>query len=108
MAFRFPGQRKVKIVLGFTIVGQLSLHLLYGEETFLYSLHWLPFLVLLAATGVHSTYRHYILATTIVLIIGVSINNYQQFTSVTAELNNEKYGLSEKEQKRLSDKRLYI
>lgn len=108
MAFRIPKQRKFKIVLGLTIVGQLSLHLLYGEETFLYSLHWIPFLVLLAAIGTHSSYRHHILATIVVLIVGVSINNYQQFTAVTAVLNNEKYGLSKEEQKRSPDKQLYF
>jgi hypothetical protein len=107
-AFRLPEQRKFKIVLGFTIVGQLSVHLLYGEETFLYSLHWLPFLVLLAAIGTHSSYRHLILATIVVLIVGVSINNYQQFTGVTAVLNIEKHGLGEKEQKRSSDEQLYF
>jgi len=33
------------------LMGQLGMHLFYGDETFLYSLHFAPFLVILAAFG---------------------------------------------------------
>ena len=100
-SFRFPEQEKFKVVLGLTLLGQLGLHLLYGDETFLYSLHWLPFLVLLAAMGVSSPHRRYVLAAVAVLIVGAGFNNYQQFAKVTVELNSEKYGGSKGERARL-------
>ncbi|MFC3120830.1 hypothetical protein [Agaribacter flavus] len=33
----------------YLIIGQLCLHAIYGDETFLYSLHWMPFLVIFVA-----------------------------------------------------------
>jgi len=100
-AFRFPEQEKFKVVLGLTLLGQLGLHLLYGDETFLYSLHWLPFLVLLAAMGAVSPHRRYVLAAVAVLIVGAGFNNFQQFTKATVELNSEKYSGSKSERARL-------
>lgn len=91
-AFRFPQQEKLNVVLGLTLLGQFSLHLLYGDETFLYSLAWLPLLVLIASRGVVSPHRRYVLAAVVVLVVGAGFNNFQQFSNVTVELNTGKYG----------------
>src|ERR1700709_2350829 len=45
-----PLQRKKCVaVLLLTLAGQIALHLVYGEETFLYGLHFVPLLIALAA-----------------------------------------------------------
>ena len=40
---------RFSISLGIVLLGQIVLHLIYGEETFLYSLHFAPLVVLLCA-----------------------------------------------------------
>jgi hypothetical protein len=67
------------IVLGLTILGQLGLHLLYGDETFLYGLHFGPLLVVLAAltTLTRARYLALVLAGALTLVAGV--NNGLEF-----------------------------
>ena len=44
--------RRVRVFVGLGLLGQLCLHLIYtGRETVLYSLHFLPFLIAVAALG---------------------------------------------------------
>jgi hypothetical protein len=40
---------------GLILAGQIGLHLVYGDQTFLYTLHFLPLLVLMGATVMQST-----------------------------------------------------
>jgi hypothetical protein len=73
-AWRRPLGR-MDVVLAGTLAGQLVLHLIYGTETFLYSLHWLPLLVLLAATSTLTRLRIAALALCTGLIVLSAINN---------------------------------
>lgn len=84
--FQSSDKIKPKIILSLIILGQFCLHLLYGDETFLYSLHWLPLLVLISAMGATSVYRYYVLVAVSMLIVGVGVNNFQQFTIVATAL----------------------
>ncbi|WP_077003482.1 hypothetical protein [Variovorax sp. KK3] len=45
---RSPQWRRFGAVLGLTLAGQVLLHLVYGEETFLYAAHFLPLLMVVA------------------------------------------------------------
>ena len=66
-------------VLGLSIIGQLALHVLYGEETFLYSLHFLPLLITLAALSTLTRLRVSAIILVIVLIPIGAANNWAQF-----------------------------
>lgn len=94
--------RKFKIVLLSTILGQLALHLVYGDETFLYSLHWTPLLVLVAAMASISPYRKAALTLVTALILVAGVNNFAQFRAVSSELASTKYGESRSGRPRLS------
>lgn len=71
--------REIRLVLGMILVGQLVLHLLFGKETFLFSLHILPLLILWGATVSLTSLRTLALVLCIMLIPLVGINNYMQF-----------------------------
>lgn len=70
---------KLRIVLGLTILGQLVLHSLYGPETFLYSLHFVPLLVILTALSTLTPARPLALLLAGGLILTAGYNNGIQF-----------------------------
>ena len=45
---RTPRSRGFAAVLGLTLAAQVALHLIYGDETFLYAAHFLPLLMAVA------------------------------------------------------------
>lgn len=78
---------KLRLVLGFTILGQLLIHSIYGTgETFIYSLHFAPLLLAVAAFASLTRMRLISLALAFVLIVGAGINNRSQFHQLTAAL----------------------
>jgi hypothetical protein len=78
-------QVPVRIVLGATLAGQVVLHLIYGEETFLYSLHVVPLLVLAAAFAAASVpWRRAILVLAAALTVAAAINNAAQLAAAMA------------------------
>lgn len=79
--FSTPELRPLKLALVLTLLGQFSLHVLYGEETFLYSLHFMPLLVLLAAFSVRTRARKVAYGVAIALLICATVNNGLQFDS---------------------------
>ena len=67
------------------LLWQISLHLIYGgQETFLYSLHWLPCLLAFAAYGSLTRLRRPVLVVTAALILCAGINNRWQFNNAVA------------------------
>ena len=79
------GNVRVRIVLGATLAGQLLLHLVYGEETFLYALHVAPLLVLAPANAVASTFwRRPILMLAVALALAAAVNNVSQLLTALA------------------------
>lgn len=74
----------LRITLGLTIIGQLALHIVYGEETFLYSLHFLPLFVSLAALTTLTRLRAPAIFLVAVLIPVVVANNWLQFKETNA------------------------
>jgi hypothetical protein len=72
------GNPRVRFVLFATRAGQLLLHLVYGEERFLYATHVASLLVLTAALGSASPWRRVILALAIALACTAAMNNAVQ------------------------------
>ncbi|NJK29878.1 MAG: hypothetical protein HC940_06865 [Acaryochloris sp. SU_5_25] len=80
---------KLRLVLGLTLVAQLVMHSIYGvEETFIYSLHFIPLLLVLVAFSLFTRLRPLSLLLAVVLIGSAGINNRTQFNAVTAALWN--------------------
>lgn len=66
---------------------QLFLHFFFGSETFLYSMHFLPLLLLLIAFSTQTRFRKISLFMIIALIAFTMINNYGQFTNMVNQLH---------------------
>lgn len=77
--FTLREQRPLRLALLATLLGQAVLHLLYGEETFLYSLHFLPLLLMVAALGSLTRARSWALALCAALVVSAGLNNAAQF-----------------------------
>jgi hypothetical protein len=66
--------------IAWMLVGaQLALHLVYGDETFLFSFHTVPLLVLLVASAGRGSRRMAFTAAAAVLSVAVWTNNRRQF-----------------------------
>ena len=79
-ALRSPVSPRFRIVLAALIAGQLALHVLYGEETFLYSCHFGPLLVILAALGALTRARSAVVGAAGLVAVLAMVNNAQGFT----------------------------
>lgn len=75
--------QSLRLFLLASIAGQLLLHLVFGEETFLYAMHFLPLLVTIAALGTR-TARPLVLGLGAVVIAGCLANNSHQFERALA------------------------
>jgi hypothetical protein len=82
--FSIKSRLKFRLVLGLTLLGQIVLHLLYGDETFLHSPHFLPLLVILAALSTLTRARALALVLTAMLVLSAGVNNWGQFRQATA------------------------
>ncbi len=71
--------QRIWLVVLLGLAGQVALHLVYGEETFLYALHWLPLLVALAAAGTLGPLRPLSLALAGVVLVTAGTNNVAAF-----------------------------
>lgn len=80
---------KLKIYLFSIVLCQAFLHLIYGDETFLYSLHWTPFLIIIASIASKSKFISPVRLMTIALIVGAYTNNIEQL-SIILNLINER------------------
>ncbi len=85
-AWRENRYRNFALVLLALLAAQFVLHSIYGDETFLYSLHWVSFMVLACAFGARSEYRQWVLGAVLVLIPLLGFNNLSQFYKVVAGL----------------------
>lgn len=79
---------KFRLIVGASLAGQILLHLVYGDETFLYSLHFLPFLVIIAAAGTLGRLRTLVLGLTVALVIVAATHNVREFRLAAAALNS--------------------
>jgi len=77
--FTLRDQARVRLALGLTLFGQISLHLIYGEETFLYSMHYMPLLVAIASLTTLTRARRLALALAGCCIALTGANNAAEF-----------------------------
>jgi len=79
--FSVERQRRLRIVLGVMLLGQLAQHMVFGEETFLYSIHFAPLLVIVVALSTLTRARPAALVLTGALVVNAGINNGLLFLS---------------------------
>ncbi len=77
--FSGPAAVRVRLLIGVLLAGQLVLHLIYGEETFLYALHFLPLLIITAALSVTGRFRRLALVLAAISVITAGTNNMIRF-----------------------------
>jgi hypothetical protein len=70
--------KRFRTVLALTLAGQLALHLLYGNETFLYVLDFMPTLVLMAALATFTRLRWAVLAAAVLATFTCAYHNYAE------------------------------
>lgn len=87
--FTIKQHRKLRIVLGLTLIVQFLMHSIYGvEETFIYSLHFAPLLLTLTALSLFTRLRLLSLFLVSILIISAGINNKSYFNRIADALWN--------------------
>jgi hypothetical protein len=74
-----PAHPRFRLVLGLLLGGQWLLHLVYGEETFLYAIHVIPLLIVMVGMATLTPARRAVLALTAILFLCGTINNSIQF-----------------------------
>jgi hypothetical protein len=83
---RARSKRKLVFVLACTVVGQFALHLVYGRETVLFSLHYLPVLIILIGVGCSMFLRTLSRVLVCVLIVCAVIANLSEFSQARGVL----------------------
>ncbi len=77
-------------VVGWMLLGQFMLHTIYGaEEVFLYSMHWLPCLLVVVGCVMLTRLRSFALVLTVALILCAGVNNIRQLNSAILFAGNE-------------------
>lgn len=71
------------IALGLTLIGQFVLHVKFGVETFLYSLHWAPLIVMMTALAALTPMRNFAVGLASLLVLFGGLNNFLLFRAVT-------------------------
>jgi hypothetical protein len=88
-AFRLAARwRPFVLVLAGTLLGQVVLHLIYGEETFLYSLHFTPLLITLAALSWFTPAQRYVIPVVLLAAVLMLANNLHAFASARAHVES--------------------
>jgi hypothetical protein len=80
-----------RTALAATAAGQLMLHLVYGDETFLYALHYAPLLIAMVALSSLTNLRRAVLTLTVLLIPLATINNAQRFAESVELIRDATY-----------------
>jgi hypothetical protein len=70
-----------RAVLAATLASQLGLFMIYGEETFLYSMQVAPLLVLAAALATRTAARRIVLGLALAAGVAAAVNNFLQFAT---------------------------
>jgi hypothetical protein len=70
-----------RAVLAAALASQLGLFMIYGEETFLYSMHVAPLLVLAAALATRTAARRIVLGLALAVGVAAAVNNFLQFAT---------------------------
>ena len=77
------GLRRFRVTLALTILGQFMLHLVYGPETFLYALDWLPLLIVAIALAAQTKLRPIVLGLALLLAVAAATHNFVELRQAT-------------------------
>jgi hypothetical protein len=83
---RLPLYPRFRATLALSIAGQITLHLVYGNETFLYALDWIPLFVTAAALATLARGRWIVLTLAAIFVVTAGIHNAQQLKATLALL----------------------
>lgn len=87
--------KRLRLTIGLTLFGQLGLHLLYGDEPFLYAAHYTPLLILLTALTSATPARWFALGLAAIVVLAGGLNNLGRFSEAAAMLNSARPALGE-------------
>lgn len=87
--FSIRQQRAFRIVLGLSLLGQIVLEAVYGDERFPHATHILPFVILIAALSTLTKARVLALVLTGALILTAGVNNLLLFEQARAFTYNQ-------------------
>jgi hypothetical protein len=89
---RLPQYPRFRATLALSIAGQITLHLFYGHETFLYALDWIPLFVTAAALASLARGRWIVLTLAAIFAVTAGIHNAQQLKATLALLASNATG----------------
>src|SRR5688572_23914727 len=78
--FRDRSRPALRWTLALSVLYQLLLHLLYGRELFLYAIHFVPLLVIVASYATTSRWRTAVLALSVVFSLANAANNLSVYS----------------------------
>jgi hypothetical protein len=84
---RDRGRKRLRMAIALLLAGQLALHLVYGEEVFLYALHHAPILLVVAAWAALEAAPRVSVALALALFVPLSLNNHAAFDDGAAFVN---------------------
>ena len=76
---------RLALALGMMLAGQLALHIIYGDETFLYALHFIPLLIMILAVAATTARARIMRPFVILLIMLAGVNNGMRLDEATRE-----------------------
>ena len=76
--FSMKTSGRLRAFIGLGLIGQISLHLLFGREGFFYAIHYQPLLVVMVALVVFTSARIPGIVIALVVIVFGGFNNFQQ------------------------------
>ncbi|HZV99038.1 MAG TPA: hypothetical protein VFF74_08625 [Methylophilaceae bacterium] len=83
----FRARRPIFVaMLWLIIVGQIALHLLYGEETFLYVLHLMPLLIAVALLSIYTPAKKFVPVIALAAALLGLLNNLEVYGKTSAQL----------------------
>jgi hypothetical protein len=71
-------QRGLRVVIALSLLGQVGLHLVYGAETFLYAMHFLPLVLVMVALAMRTRLRPVSIVAATLLLPMLLLGNLQQ------------------------------
>ena len=79
---------KARFVIGGTLIFQYGLHLIYGGESFLYSIHWWGLLVILVALGLRTKAEWAVRLFAIAFVLTAGAHNVRSWESAIPAFHN--------------------
>lgn len=72
-------QAPLRFVVAGSLIGTLAVHLVYGGETFLYSPHWWPLLIVVAALATRTQFRRVAIGLAAIFVLAGGVNNVSKW-----------------------------